>query len=123
MKTDMKLLGQCLNGLCDDWENVESLCSHLGIAPKDEPNIAALDACLRRAVAEGLAEAFDFKETNGFVRHDGAMERTEKLWFFITERGRKVLGQMPEEWFACDGDNQASLNGTKRDQGKGKTTN
>ena len=111
LQTDMKLLGQCLNELCDDWENVESLCSHLGIAPTDEANTVALDACLRRAVAEGLAEAFDFKENNGFVRHDGVLERTEKLWFFITERGRKILGQMPEEWFAFDEGNQAQING------------
>ena len=91
----MKLFWRCLNGLCDDWENMESLRAGLDIAPD------ALAACLRRAVAEGLADAFDFKEGLGFVRHEGPPDPPEKLWFFITDKGRKALDPMPVEWFSA----------------------
>ena len=102
-KADTRFLGRCLNALCDDWENVESLRAHLEIAPTDVVGTVALDACLRRAVADGLADAFDFKGKEGFVRHNGALGKTADLWFFITERGRNALEQMPEEWFTSVG--------------------
>lgn len=110
-----RMLGRCLNGLCDDWECAESVCAGLGIGPEDAAGGGAVRDCLRRAVAEGLAEAFDFREGSGFVRHDGGLENMEKLWFFITERGRAALEEMPEEWFAgtgAEGDGTSGTDGT-----------
>lgn len=103
--------GRCLNGLCDDWESVESVCAGLGIDLADAAGAGAVGDCLRRAVAEGLAEAFDFREGAGFVRHEGGLEETAGLWFAITERGRAALEGMPEEWFA-DGAGVDGTNGT-----------
>ena len=97
------MLGRCLNELCDDWESAASVCAGLGIGAADAAGAGAVGDCLRRAVEEGLAEAFDFREGAGFVRHVGGLENMEKLWFFITERGREALEEMPEEWFAGAG--------------------
>ena len=98
------MLGRCLNELCDDWESAASVCAGLGIGAADAAGAGAVGDCLRRAVEEGLAEAFDFREGAGFVRHVGGLENMEKLWFFITERGREaLLEEMPEEWFAGAG--------------------
>ena len=103
---DRMFFGRCLNGLCDDWESVESVCAGLGIGAGDAAGARAVGDCLRRAVEEGLAEAFDFREGAGFVRHDGGLEETAGLWFAITERGRSALEGMPEAWFAeADGTN------------------
>ena len=111
--------GRCVNELCDDWESSASVCAGLGFGPADAAGGRLVEDCLRRAVAEGLAEAFDFREGAGFVRHEGGLEETAGLWFAITERGRAALEGMPEEWFA-DG---AGGNGTNGTDGTGETMN
>lgn len=90
-----RLFWRCLDALCDDWENVESVLAHLGLTVQSAEEVSA---CLRRAAAEGLVDAFSFSPEAGYVRVEPPDGDVARLWFFVTDKGRAALEDVPDAW-------------------------
>jgi hypothetical protein len=90
-----------LNAACDDWENIASIRADVetelkGTVGDDDIWSAALDLA-----RNGLLECRKITEEGRFVavRPDAAdgVER-EKLWFYITRKGRNLLDANASLW-------------------------
>lgn len=90
-----------LNAACDDWENVVSLRADVETELKGMVDDDAVWSAALNLAGDGLLACQIITEEGQFVavRPDAAdgVER-EKLWFYITRKGRDLLDANASLW-------------------------
>jgi hypothetical protein len=85
----------CLNAVCDDYENVESITAEVRRSSHGNVSDAEIAECLSELAAAGLVNVFHFDACSGryepvsftqFVPAD-----LRRAWFLITPKGQEEL--------------------------------
>jgi hypothetical protein len=85
----------CLNAVCDDYENVESITAEVRRSSHGNVSDAEIAECLSELAAAGLVHVFRFDPHSG--RYEPvpfpkvAAEGLRQFWFLITPKGHEEL--------------------------------
>ena len=85
----------CLNAVCDDYENVESITAEVRRSSHGNVSDAEIAECLSELTAAGLVNVFRFDPHSG--RYEPvpfakvAAEGLRQVWFLITTKGHEEL--------------------------------
>lgn len=86
----------CLNSLCDDYENVDTVISDVRRATHANVTKREIEESLSQILKEELAAAYDFDaEKSEYLVSPGPLNNLSQKWFLITEKGRERL---EENW-------------------------
>lgn len=86
----------CLNAMADDHETVASIAEDVRRSTHGKLDEADITACVAELLRDGLADAFRVNDASGeYVRTSSVPDHADRLWFHITDRGRR---QLDENW-------------------------
>jgi hypothetical protein len=86
----------CLNAVCDDYENIDSVLADVRQATSSDTNRERIKECFSRLVAQGLVSTYDYDTSKGkYVELSKPPSIGDNNWFFITAKGRNALDK---EW-------------------------
>jgi hypothetical protein len=82
----------CLNAVADDLETVTSVLDDVRRSSHGRVDAADVAACLAELVRDGMAEACVFDPAAAaYVPAASLAQDCDRLWFRITDRGRRHL--------------------------------
>ncbi len=85
----------CLNAVCDDYENVESITAEVRRSSHGNVGDTEVAECLSELAAAGLLNVFHFNA--GSSRYEPVLlknfvrDELRRAWFLITPKGREEL--------------------------------
>lgn len=89
-----KLKLHCLNAVCDDYENMQSINKELPTAIGYSVNLAQIEIAIKELVKSGLINAFVYDASTCKFNLAGDHEYNDsKYWYYISKSGRSFLDQ------------------------------
>ena len=85
----------CLNAVCDDYENVESITAEVRRSSHGNVGDTEVAECLSELAAAGLLNVFHFNACSGLYEHVLSTKVVphdlRRAWFLITPKGQEEL--------------------------------
>ena len=85
----------CLNAVCDDYENVESITAEVRRSSHGNVGDTEVADCLSELAAAGLVNVFHFNACSGryepVLLTKAVTDDLRRAWFLITPKGQEEL--------------------------------